>query len=171
MNRPPALPGVTLTHRAQFLEVGPMTDSSDMTHRMFDFLSGDPEEILAYKESRRFALVERRRAEVSLLATAVFVHPRGRLHALARERSLDARAQRGLARCSRRCNRSPLSPPHRDSDDRWTCDSPLRRSTTHTACRQRFSPTGTRWWRRASVCSACGCTIVFGGADGLPEAS
>ena len=50
MNRPPALPGVTLTHRAQFLEVGPMTDSSDMTHRMFDFLSGDPEEILAYKD-------------------------------------------------------------------------------------------------------------------------
>ena len=39
-----------LIHRAQFLEVGPMTDSSDMTHRMFDFLSGDPEEILAYKD-------------------------------------------------------------------------------------------------------------------------
>ena len=36
-----------LVHRGHFLEVGPMTDSSDMTHRMFDFLSGDPEEILA----------------------------------------------------------------------------------------------------------------------------
>ena len=39
-----------LVHRAQFLEVGPMTDSSDMTHRMYDFLSGDPEEILALKD-------------------------------------------------------------------------------------------------------------------------
>lgn len=37
-------------HRAQFLEVGPMTDSSDMTNRMFDFISGDPDEILAYKD-------------------------------------------------------------------------------------------------------------------------
>jgi len=39
-----------LLHRAQFLEVGPMTDSSDMTHRMFDFLSGDPKDILAFKD-------------------------------------------------------------------------------------------------------------------------
>ena len=39
-----------LVHRAQFLEVGPMTDSSNMTDRMFDFLSGDPDEILSYKE-------------------------------------------------------------------------------------------------------------------------
>ena len=39
-----------LTHRAQFLEVGPMTDSSDMTNRMFDFLRGDAEEIRAWKD-------------------------------------------------------------------------------------------------------------------------
>ncbi len=39
-----------LVHRAQFLEIGPMTDSSNMTDRMFDFLSGDPEQILSYKE-------------------------------------------------------------------------------------------------------------------------
>ena len=39
-----------LLHRAQFLEVGPMTDSSDMTNRMFDFLSGDPEDMLAFKD-------------------------------------------------------------------------------------------------------------------------
>jgi hypothetical protein len=39
-----------LVHRAHFLELGPMTDSSNMTHRMFDFLSGDPEDIQAYKE-------------------------------------------------------------------------------------------------------------------------
>jgi hypothetical protein len=39
-----------LLHRAQFLEIGPMTDSSNMTNRMFDFLSGDPDEILAYKD-------------------------------------------------------------------------------------------------------------------------
>jgi hypothetical protein len=38
-----------LVHRAQFLEVGPMTDSSNMTHRMYDFLSGDPKDTLAYK--------------------------------------------------------------------------------------------------------------------------
>lgn len=37
-------------HRAQFLEIGPMTDGSDMTHRMFDFISGDPDEVLAYKD-------------------------------------------------------------------------------------------------------------------------
>jgi hypothetical protein len=39
-----------LVHRAQFLEVGPMTDSSNMTHRMYDFLSGDPKDTLAYKD-------------------------------------------------------------------------------------------------------------------------
>ncbi len=39
-----------LFHRAHFLEVGPMTDGSNMTHRMFDFLSGDAEEILALKD-------------------------------------------------------------------------------------------------------------------------
>ncbi len=39
-----------LTHRAQFLEVGPMTDSTDMTNRMFDFLRGDPEKIKAWKD-------------------------------------------------------------------------------------------------------------------------
>ena len=39
-----------LLHRAQFLEVGPMTDSHDMTDRMYDFLSGSPEEILMYKD-------------------------------------------------------------------------------------------------------------------------
>ncbi len=39
-----------LVHRANFLEVGPMMDSSNMTNRMFDFLSGDPEEILAFKD-------------------------------------------------------------------------------------------------------------------------
>ncbi|HJS73000.1 MAG TPA: hypothetical protein VJ921_01850, partial [Vicinamibacteria bacterium] len=39
-----------LVHRAHFLEVGPMTDSSNMTHRMYDFLSGDPKDILAYKD-------------------------------------------------------------------------------------------------------------------------
>jgi hypothetical protein len=39
-----------LVHRAQFLEVGPMTDSANMTQRMYDFLSGVPEEILAYKD-------------------------------------------------------------------------------------------------------------------------
>ena len=39
-----------LLHRAHFLEVGRMTDGSNMTHRMFDFLSGDPEQILAYKD-------------------------------------------------------------------------------------------------------------------------
>ena len=39
-----------LVHRAQFLEIGPMTDSSNMTDRMFDFLSGDPEQILSYKD-------------------------------------------------------------------------------------------------------------------------
>ena len=39
-----------LVHRAQFLEIGPMTDSSNMTQRMFDFLSGDPDEILSYKD-------------------------------------------------------------------------------------------------------------------------
>ena len=39
-----------MVHRAQFLEVGPMTDSSNMTDRMFDFLSGDPDEILTYKD-------------------------------------------------------------------------------------------------------------------------
>jgi len=39
-----------LIHRAQFLEVGPATDSSDMTHRMFDFLSGEPEEVLTFKD-------------------------------------------------------------------------------------------------------------------------
>ena len=39
-----------LVHRAQFLDVGPLSDSSEMTHRMFDFLSGDPEEVLAYKD-------------------------------------------------------------------------------------------------------------------------
>ena len=39
-----------LLHRAQFLDVGPMTDSSDMTHRMYDFLSGDPEDIVTFKD-------------------------------------------------------------------------------------------------------------------------
>ncbi len=39
-----------LVHRANFLEVGPLSDSSDMTNGMFDFLSGEPEEILAYKD-------------------------------------------------------------------------------------------------------------------------
>lgn len=39
-----------LLHRAHFLEMGPMTDGSNMTNRMFDFLSGDPGEILAYKD-------------------------------------------------------------------------------------------------------------------------
>lgn len=39
-----------LFHRAQFLEVGPLTDASNMTHRMFDFLSGDPEELRTYKD-------------------------------------------------------------------------------------------------------------------------
>ena len=39
-----------LVHRAQFLEVGPLTDGSNMTHRMFDFVSGDPGQLLAYKE-------------------------------------------------------------------------------------------------------------------------
>jgi len=39
-----------LLHRAQFLEIGPMTDSSNMTHRMYDFLSGDRDELLAYKD-------------------------------------------------------------------------------------------------------------------------
>jgi hypothetical protein len=39
-----------LVHRAQFLEVDPTADSSDMTHRMYDFLSGDPEEVLAFKD-------------------------------------------------------------------------------------------------------------------------
>ena len=39
-----------LYHRAQFLEIGPLSDSSNMTNRMFDFLSGDPEQILAFKE-------------------------------------------------------------------------------------------------------------------------
>ncbi|HXV63970.1 MAG TPA: hypothetical protein VEK15_24940, partial [Vicinamibacteria bacterium] len=37
-------------HRARFLEVDPMIDSANMTHRMYDFLSGDPEEILALKD-------------------------------------------------------------------------------------------------------------------------
>ena len=36
--------------RAQFLEVGPLTDSTNMTHRMFDFRSGDAEQILAQKD-------------------------------------------------------------------------------------------------------------------------
>ncbi len=39
-----------LLHRAQFLEVGPETDSFNMTHRMFDFLSGEPEEVLTFKD-------------------------------------------------------------------------------------------------------------------------
>ena len=39
-----------LYHRAQFLEIGPLSDSSNMTNRMFDFLSGDPEQILTFKE-------------------------------------------------------------------------------------------------------------------------
>jgi len=39
-----------LLHRAHFLEVGPLMDSSDMTNRMFDFLSGDPGDIAALKE-------------------------------------------------------------------------------------------------------------------------
>jgi hypothetical protein len=39
-----------LVHRAQFLDVGPMTDSADMTRRMFDFISGVPADILAYKD-------------------------------------------------------------------------------------------------------------------------
>ncbi|HSF19440.1 MAG TPA: hypothetical protein VLK65_28210 [Vicinamibacteria bacterium] len=37
-------------HRARFLEVGPMADSANMTHRMFDFLSGNPDEILGLKD-------------------------------------------------------------------------------------------------------------------------
>ncbi len=39
-----------LYHRAQFLEIGPLFDSSNMTNRMFDFLSGDPEQIRTFKE-------------------------------------------------------------------------------------------------------------------------
>jgi hypothetical protein len=39
-----------LLHRALFLEIHPMMDSVDMTNRMFDFLSGDPEEVSAYKD-------------------------------------------------------------------------------------------------------------------------
>ena len=36
--------------RAQFLEADPMTDSSNMTHRMLDLVSGDRDDILAHKE-------------------------------------------------------------------------------------------------------------------------
>lgn len=39
-----------LIHRARFLELGPEFDSSNMTHRMYDFLSGEPEEIARYKD-------------------------------------------------------------------------------------------------------------------------
>jgi hypothetical protein len=39
-----------LVHRARFLELDPLFDSRDMTDRMYDFLSGDPEEISAYKD-------------------------------------------------------------------------------------------------------------------------
>jgi hypothetical protein len=39
-----------LIHRAHFLEAGPMTNGDDMTHRMYDFLTGDPEQIHAYKD-------------------------------------------------------------------------------------------------------------------------
>jgi hypothetical protein len=39
-----------LFHRAQFLGVGPFADSSNMTHRMFDFLSGDAADILELKD-------------------------------------------------------------------------------------------------------------------------
>ena len=71
-----------LVHRAQFLEVGPLTDGSNMTHRMFDFVSGDPGQLLAYKElgvgpgttarvqrARRGAMVGRRRAQEPLPET------------------------------------------------------------------------------------------------------
>lgn len=39
-----------LIHRARFLEIGPMVDGSDMTERMFDFLSGEPDQIQDYKD-------------------------------------------------------------------------------------------------------------------------
>jgi hypothetical protein len=39
-----------LVHRARFLEIDPVLDSRNMTHEMYDFLSGDPAEILAYKD-------------------------------------------------------------------------------------------------------------------------
>lgn len=39
-----------LVHRADFLDVGPLTDSSNMTDQMFDFLSGDAERILVQKD-------------------------------------------------------------------------------------------------------------------------
>jgi hypothetical protein len=39
-----------IVHRARFLEIDPVLDSKDMIHRMYDFLSGDPAEILAYKD-------------------------------------------------------------------------------------------------------------------------
>lgn len=39
-----------LVHRAQFLEVDPLFNSSNMTNRMFDFLSGDPEQNHTFKD-------------------------------------------------------------------------------------------------------------------------
>jgi hypothetical protein len=39
-----------LVHRGQFLDVAPLLDSSDMTNRMYDFLSGEREDVLAFKD-------------------------------------------------------------------------------------------------------------------------